>query len=113
MVRYSMAIWKISADFLPSRWPTDVANFLPNVSVQPESTSTIATFATLSTFSDDTYLTANGDATPDTEWLRSEEGKPNATGFSSAPATVIVVPKEGGIVDAFYFAFYAYNAGPT
>lgn len=98
------------------RWPTDVATFLPNVSPQPappSSAFTAATFTTLSTFSDNTYLTTSDDATPDTEWLRSEAGKPNATGYSAAPAQIIVAPKEGGIVDAFYFMFFAYNAGPT
>ncbi|KAI5199914.1 hypothetical protein E4T39_05971 [Aureobasidium subglaciale] len=32
-------------------------------------------------------------------------------GHSSAPAVLIVVPKEDGIVDAFWFYFYSYNLG--
>lgn len=94
------------------RWPADVATFLANVTPQPDPSATFASFSTLSSFSDSTYLTTSGDSTPDTEWLRSETGKPNTTGYSAAPATIIVAPKSGGIVDAFYFAFYAYNAGP-
>ena len=33
-------------------------------------------------------------------------------GRSQAPAILIVVPKEDGIVDAFWFFFYSYNFGP-
>lgn len=32
-------------------------------------------------------------------------------GYSSAPAILIVVPKDNGIVDAFWFYFYSYNLG--
>lgn len=34
-----------------------------------------------------------------------------AGGRSSAPAVLVVVPKENGIVDAFWFYFYSYNLG--
>lgn len=34
-----------------------------------------------------------------------------AGGHSSAPAVLVVVPKENGIVDAFWFYFYSYNLG--
>lgn len=104
--------------YLSSReqwWPTDVASFLPNVVPLPSSSvAGSATFQTLASLSSNTYLTTTDeDASSDTEWLRSEAGKPNATGYSEAPATIIVAPKVSGIVDAFYFAFYAYNAGPS
>ncbi|KAL5612167.1 hypothetical protein BROUX41_000289 [Berkeleyomyces rouxiae] len=42
-----------------------------------------------------------------------DSGKPNANGRSSAPATLIVVDKGSGIVDAFWFFFYSYNLGQT
>ncbi|KAL1902215.1 Vacuolar protein sorting-associated protein 62 [Ceratocystis pirilliformis] len=42
-----------------------------------------------------------------------ERGKPNSNGYSSAPATLIVVDKGSGIVDAFWFFFYSYNLGQT
>ena len=35
--------------------------------------------------------------------------KPDATGFTPAPATIVAVNKPGGIVDAFYFYFYSYD----
>ncbi|KAH0388063.1 hypothetical protein KCU92_g1357, partial [Aureobasidium melanogenum] len=45
-----------------------------------------------------------------------DRGKPSDKlqergGHSSAPAVLIVVPKEDGVVDAFWFYFYSYNLG--
>lgn len=42
-----------------------------------------------------------------------DKGKPDANGRSSAPATLVVVDKGNGIVDAFWFFFYSYNLGQT
>lgn len=39
--------------------------------------------------------------------------KPDDSGFSRAPATLVLVDKGSGIVDAFWFFFYAYNLGQT
>lgn len=39
--------------------------------------------------------------------------KPDASGYSKAPATLVLVDKGSGIVDAFWFFFYAYNLGQT
>jgi len=36
----------------------------------------------------------------------------DTTGRSSAPVEIVVAPKDGGIVDVFYFMFYAFNRGP-
>ncbi|KAK3208211.1 hypothetical protein GRF29_96g1729895 [Pseudopithomyces chartarum] len=38
-------------------------------------------------------------------------GKKVVGGRSDAPAVLIVVPKENGVVDAFWFFFYSYNLG--
>ncbi|KAM3075402.1 Vacuolar protein sorting-associated protein 62 [Clarireedia jacksonii] len=40
-------------------------------------------------------------------------GPPDQSGYSSAPATLIIVDKGHGIVDAFWFYFYSYNLGTT
>ncbi|KAK6607731.1 vacuolar protein sorting-associated protein [Botrytis cinerea] len=40
-------------------------------------------------------------------------GKPDPSGYSPAPATLIIVDKGHGIVDAFWFYFYSYNLGTT
>ncbi|GFP56884.1 putative vacuolar protein sorting-associated protein TDA6 [Trichoderma asperellum] len=39
--------------------------------------------------------------------------KPDADGYSKAPATLVLVDKGSGIVDAFWFFFYSYNLGQT
>ncbi|KAI3397902.1 hypothetical protein diail_10071 [Diaporthe ilicicola] len=39
--------------------------------------------------------------------------KPDASGYSAAPAVLVVVDKGSGIVDAFWFFFYSYNLGQT
>lgn len=43
----------------------------------------------------------------------SEGSKPDASGYSQAPAVLILVDKGAGIVDAFWFFFYSYNLGQT
>lgn len=39
--------------------------------------------------------------------------KPNASGYSAAPAVLVMVDKGSGILDAFWFFFYSYNLGQT
>ena len=39
--------------------------------------------------------------------------KPDASGYSRAPAILVLVDKGSGILDAFWFFFYSYNLGQT
>ncbi|KAI1495056.1 hypothetical protein F5X96DRAFT_341888 [Biscogniauxia mediterranea] len=39
--------------------------------------------------------------------------KPDESGYSRAPATLVLVDKGSSVVDAFWFFFYAYNLGQT
>lgn len=39
--------------------------------------------------------------------------KPDADGYSNAPAVLVLVDKGSGIMDAFWFFFYSYNLGQT
>lgn len=39
--------------------------------------------------------------------------KPDASGYSRAPAVLVLVDKGSGILDAFWFFFYSYNLGQT
>lgn len=95
-------------------WPTDLQVFLtgviPEVDFKPVAGP--QTLQTLSTLASNVYLTAvNSDVLAhDSEFFRSTVGKPTDT-VSNAPAIIIVVEKPGGIVDAFYFYFYAFNYG--
>lgn len=43
----------------------------------------------------------------------SDVNKPDPSGYSSAPAVLIMVDKGSGIMDAFWFFFYSYNLGQT
>ncbi|KAI5867109.1 hypothetical protein GGS23DRAFT_553599 [Durotheca rogersii] len=44
---------------------------------------------------------------------QDNQNKPDESGYSRAPVTLILVDKGSGIVDAFWFFFYAYNLGQT
>ncbi|KAJ4396630.1 Vacuolar protein sorting-associated protein 62 [Gnomoniopsis smithogilvyi] len=39
--------------------------------------------------------------------------KPDASGYSKAPAVLVLVDKGSGILDVFWFFFYSYNLGQT
>ncbi|SPN97322.1 related to VPS62 - Vacuolar Protein Sorting [Cephalotrichum gorgonifer] len=45
--------------------------------------------------------------------LRARVNKPDESGYSKAPAVLILVDKGSGILDAFWFFFYSYNLGQT
>ncbi|EGX93304.1 hypothetical protein CCM_04677 [Cordyceps militaris CM01] len=45
--------------------------------------------------------------------LAPQGHKPDAHGYSAAPAVLVLVDKEDGILDAFWFFFYSYNLGQT
>lgn len=42
-----------------------------------------------------------------------QDTKPDASGYSTAPAILVLVDKGAGIIDAFWFFFYSYNLGQT
>jgi hypothetical protein len=42
-----------------------------------------------------------------------DANKPGPSGYSKAPAVLVLVDKGAGIVDAFWFFFYSYNLGQT
>lgn len=60
------------------------------------------------------FLTADEDFDKDPYWITGAKNKPSlATGeIKNAPATLIVVDKGNGWVDAFWFYFYSFNEGP-
>lgn len=60
------------------------------------------------------YLKANEDFDKDPEWITGAHNKPSLVNgeIKDAPATLIVVDKGNGWVDAFWFYFYSFNLGP-
>lgn len=63
---------------------------------------------------DDLFLTALSDFDTDPSWITGVKNIPEiGTGYlKDAPATLIVVDKGDGWVDAFWFYFYSFNLGP-
>lgn len=60
------------------------------------------------------YMTSNEDFDTDPEWITGSKNKPSLVNgeIKNAPATLIVVDKGNGWVDAFWFYFYSFNLGP-
>lgn len=63
---------------------------------------------------EDIYLTSFDDFDKDPEWITGLKNKPSLFDgkIKHAPATLIVVDKGNGWVDAFWFYFYSFNLGP-
>ncbi|KAF7550968.1 hypothetical protein G7046_g7853 [Stylonectria norvegica] len=57
--------------------------------------------------------TSGARSADDAQRLASRGHKPDANGYSTAPAVLVLVDKGSGIVDAFWFFFYSYNLGQT
>lgn len=62
----------------------------------------------------DIFLTSNSDFDADPEWITGVHNTPNLINgeIKDAPATLIVVDKGNGWVDAYWFYFYSFNLGP-
>ncbi|KAH3661615.1 hypothetical protein OGAPHI_006463 [Ogataea philodendri] len=60
------------------------------------------------------YFMSNEDFDTDPEWITGRKNRPNFyTGeLKNVPATLIVVDKGNGWVDAYWFYFYSFNEGP-
>ncbi|KAI5965907.1 VPS62 [Candida pseudojiufengensis] len=60
------------------------------------------------------YLTSNTNFDDDPDWITGIKNKPNLINgeIKNAPATLIVVDKGNGWVDAYWFYFYSFNLGP-
>lgn len=102
--------------------PYDIREFVthfhvthPNGSVVP-GTETDMNLQKLGKLSgnEDLYLTANEDFDTDPNWITGIKNKPSLIDgeIKDAPATLIVVDKGNGWVDAYWFYFYSFNLGP-
>lgn len=59
----------------------------------------------------DVFLTSNDDITKDPKWLEGVQPGANGATADVESSVIIVVDKGNGVVDAFYFYFYAFNWG--
>ncbi|PIL31347.1 hypothetical protein GSI_06045 [Ganoderma sinense ZZ0214-1] len=94
-------------------WPADVAVHLTHVTpeVNFSAVAPSVTFQNISSLGSDVCLTSKDDVSKSPAWLNSAVGKPDANGLSTAPTTIVLVNKPGGILDAFFFYFYSYDHG--
>lgn len=94
-------------------WPSDVAEHLTHM-VPETDFSAVAQEVTLETvggLGSDVFLTSKDDVTKQPAWITSAVGKPDASAKSAAPATIVLVEKDGGVLDAFFFYFYSFDHG--
>ncbi|KAI9717853.1 MAG: hypothetical protein M1828_007092, partial [Chrysothrix sp. TS-e1954] len=61
----------------------------------------------------DIYLTSNGDYTSLPAWLKGTTPDSSGSTGSTISCAVITNDKGGGVLDAYYMYFYAYNQGNT
>lgn len=103
-------------------WPYDIAQFVTNFHVTykngtlVEGTDKELNISMLGhlPLRPNLYLTSNEDFDTDPEWITGSKNKPSLVNgeTKNAPATLIVVDKGNGWVDAFWFYFYSFNLGP-
>lgn len=103
-------------------WPYDISKFVTNFHVTykngtvvngTENGLNISMLANLPA-KRNLFLTSNEDFDKDPEWITGYKNKPSLVNgeIKDAPATLIVVDKGNGWVDAFWFYFYSFNLGP-
>lgn len=99
--------------------PYDIASFVENFKATWGNGSVIAENVSIDTLgdlpnSDDVYLTLLTDFDADPDWITGKHNHPSLIDglIKEAPATLVVVDKGNGWVDAFWFYFYLFNLGP-
>lgn len=122
-------------------WPSDMVEHLEHTSPLVNFTAaepgrakrTLHDLAGLNQYGRQVFLTSDDDIESEPAWLGSAYNRPSSPGHSrplrgplgngrlasddsaggqsNAPAVLICVPKEDGVVDAFWFFFYSYNLG--
>lgn len=102
-------------------WPYDIAKFVENFHVTYSNGSLVNGTENLSISKlgdlprkPDLYMTSNEDFDTDPDWITGRKNKPSLVNgeIKDAPATLIIVDKGNGWVDAFWFYFYSFNLGP-
>ena len=96
-----------------SWWPSDVAEHVKHMKPEVNFTAVApsVTLQNISSLGSDVFLTSVDDVTKSPAWLTNAAGKPDASGMSTGPVTVVLVEKPGDILDAFFFYFYSFDHG--
>jgi hypothetical protein len=99
-----------------SYWPSDLTthleNVIPEYNFSPLADVGSVTLDTLDNYNSSVYLTGANNAISDPpSWATSDYGKPDSTGYSTAPALIIAVELNSTTTDVYYHLFYSYNYG--
>ena len=100
-------------------FPSDITAQLTNSHITDASYNTITnapsplTLSNLNTIPNQssTFITSNEGITALPPWFHGVRPTPDRRTPSATASTIILVQKPNSILDAFYFYFYAYNAG--
>ncbi|KAI1262678.1 hypothetical protein F5Y18DRAFT_149506 [Xylariaceae sp. FL1019] len=96
-------------------YPSDISVHLAHVQPEAEFVAIGANNSVnvnnLNALNSSVYLTASEKPSNNPYWITSGYGKPDASGLSGAPGTIIAVEKNETWTDVFYFHFYSYNYG--
>jgi hypothetical protein len=110
-------VWLNSKEeYLPSDFAAQLAHTYPAINGHAIDHAKPLTLENLGTLNDgdkqNVYLT-NDDYTKDPPWLKGVCPDANGKTNGAVSCCIVVNDKGAGIVDAFYFYFYAYNKGQT
>lgn len=102
-------------------FPSDITAQLTNSHITDSSYNNITgapsplTLSNLNTIPNgpNTFITSNSGITSLPAWFHGVRPTTNHDTPSATASTIILVPKPNSILDAFYFSFYAYNAGTS
>ena len=92
--------------YFPSDVATHLQNVSPEVNFTPISGAGSVTLNNLNSYNSSVYLTANGTPSDNPAWITSGYGKPNGSGYSAAPGTIISAENNSTTTEVFYFFFY-------
>jgi hypothetical protein len=111
-------VWLNSREeYLPSDLGAQLAHTHPEIDGKPIDHVSPLTLENLDTLNDgdkkNVFLTANDDYTKNPPWLKGVLPDANGKTNGAVSCCIIVNDKGAGVVDAFYFYFYAYNKGQT
>ncbi|TVY84059.1 putative vacuolar protein sorting-associated protein TDA6 [Lachnellula suecica] len=107
----------IAEAYFPSDIGAQISNTHPNIPINISSTLTVKNLDILNKYGHNgraIFLTSNTDVSHLPSWLTGVVPSSSTGATENATSCVIILaPKPGGVLDAFYMYFYAYNQGNT
>lgn len=110
VVKYAPLVWLHSEE---KYFPGDVYEYCQHFDIfdkNDKSTKYNGNIADLGKYHGDEFTMVATEDWTESSWIYGN--KPEKEGYCEAPATLIVVDKGNGWIDAFWFYFYPFNLGP-